>query len=170
MLHEYGIQNEASDIRAHVSVVNETIYVFQTHSARAALVAFPACPLRCASQPGCTGPTAEGWIMPLDRIADVRRLRVRWTRWAEFSPMMATNDKGALAVAFVVRALELGRFPLWVVAGESADKRIQIAGTDIVVTANQLIQVKCDWRSGDRPKGTGNVFLQKSERNPLRLY
>jgi len=32
MLREYGIHTEDSDIRAHVSVVNRTIYIFPTRN------------------------------------------------------------------------------------------------------------------------------------------
>lgn len=53
-------------------------------------------------------------------------------------------------------------------AEESGDKSVQIAGTDIVVCCKKRIQVKCDSRCGERPLGTGNLFLQRAERNPLR--
>lgn len=170
MLHEYGIHTEQSDIRAHVSVVNRTVYVFETTKAVASIVALrPA--IVTAKQPGCTEVTAEGWLMPIAAIDGIRKLAFQtWPRWGEFSPAMTTSQKGDLAVACVVRLLEIGRFPLWIAANESGDRSIQIAGTDILVTCNKRIQVKCDWRSGDQPKGTGNLFLQRAERNPFKRH
>jgi hypothetical protein len=169
-LHDYGIQNEESDIRAHVSVVTRTVYVFETSAARAAIAAHPDCPIKFAGQPGCNGPTGKGYVMPLAWIDGVRRVRFRWVRWEEFQPTMSTSEKGALAVEFVVTLLKYGRFPLWIAATESDDGSVQIAGTDIVVAAHKRIQVKCDWKSGDPPLGTGNVFLQTAEVNPLKLH
>ncbi len=47
---------------------------------------------------------------------------------------------------------------------------MQIRGVDIVVRGQWRIQVKCDYDAG-RGKdgsGTGNLFLQVAERNPLK--
>jgi hypothetical protein len=49
---------------------------------------------------------------------------------------------------------------------------VQIDGDDIVVLtgANRVhIQVKCDYPGGDKALGgTGNLYLQVAERNPLK--
>ncbi len=170
MLHEYGIHTEQSDIRAHVSVVNRTVYVFETAEAVAAIVALRP-PIVTAKQPGCSEITAEGWLVPAVKIDGMRKLAFQtWSRWDEFSPAMTTSQKGDLAVACVVRLLEIGRFPLWIKTCESGDRRIQIAGTDILVTCDKRIQVKCDWRCGEKPKGTGNLFLQRAEQNPFKRH
>ena len=168
-LFDYGIQVEASDIRAHVSVVNKTIYVFQTRDGIEAIETFsPA--IKIAFQPGVRGATATGWPVKIEWIKDVRKVRYHsWPKWSKFSEKMNTSEKGKLAVECVVSAMKLGRFPFWIDAEESNRENVQIKGTDIVVFCRKRIQVKCDWRCGDKPLGTGNVFLQKSERNPLKL-
>ncbi len=56
-LFEYGIHTEASDIRAHVSVVNRRIDVFPTKAGVDA-VERTAPPLRSAYQHGVVGRTA----------------------------------------------------------------------------------------------------------------
>ena len=56
----------------------------------------------------------------------------------------------------------------WLDAAEDERENVQIQGTDILVFSRKRVQVKCDYRCGDRPLGTGNVFLQRAERNPLK--
>lgn len=167
-LFEYGIQTESSDIRAHVSVVNRTIYVFQTKEGIAAIER-DAPPLRGASQPGVAGRTAEGWVVKVDSIADLRRVRFQsWPRWQDFREDLSTDAKGALAVQVVIEAMKRGRFPIWFHALEDDRQYVQVKGTDILVFCRKRVQVKCDYKSGDAPLGTGNLFLQKAERNPLK--
>lgn len=167
-LFDYGILTEASDIRAHVSVVNRTIYVFQTRNGVNAIEVHQP-PIRSASQPGFQGVTAEGWLVKVDWITDLRRIRFQsWPGWAEFSDSLTTSQKGALAVQCVLQAMRLGRFPFWVEAIEDGREYIQVSGTDILVFCKKRVQVKCDARCGDLPLGTGNLFLQKAERNPLK--
>ncbi len=166
-LFEYGIQTENSDIREHVSVINRCIYVFRTANGIKAIERYHP-PLKPATQPGATGATAEGWILKVDQIPDLRAIYgSKWRRWDEFSESMTTSEKGNLAVQCVCDCMAAGKFPLWVDATEDERKNIQIKGTDIVVFCRKKIQVKCDWRSGP-PPGTGNLFLQKAERNPFK--
>lgn len=169
-LIQYGIHTENSDIRAHVSPVNWAVYIFQTFAGVDAIQAHNP-PLRTATQPGVTGATAEGWLVKLEWIDDLRRRQYySWPHWAEFQPSLSTSRKGELAVKCVVDLMKIGRFPLWIDAGETDAENIQIAGTDIVLFCRKKIQVKCDYRSGHKPNGTGNFFLQKAERNPHRLH
>lgn len=169
-LFESGICTERSDIRAHISVVNSTIYVFQTaHGIRAIERLSP--PIATAGQPGVEGVTASGWKVPWNAIEDIRCVRpVHWNQWCDFRETMSTSEKGKLAVRCVQYAMEMGRFPIWLLADEDDRESVQIKGTDILLFCKKRIQVKCDWRCGERPRGTGNLFLQKTERNPLRLY
>lgn len=169
-LFEYGIHTEASDIRAHVSVVHRSLYVFQTRNGVQA-IAHHKPQLRPAYQNGVSGPTAEGWLVKPEWIPDLRTLPfISWDGWDKFNESMPTNEKGALAVQCTLEAMKRGRFPFWVNASEDDRTNIQLKGTDILVFCRKRIQVKCDYRSGHTPKGTGNLFLQKSERNPRKLY
>lgn len=167
-LFQYGIQTEGSDIRAHVCVENRAIYVFPTRNGVDAITRIRP-PLRFAGQPGVVGPTAEGWLVRVEDIADLRRLRfTSWNGWTQFRRTLSTSDKGSLAVKCVVAAMKIGRFPFWLDATEDERQNVQIKGTDIVVFCRKKIQVKCDYSGGDRPKGSGNLFLQRAERNPLK--
>lgn len=165
-LFEYGIHTEVSDVRAHVSVVDKTLYVFPTRNGvRAVEKHKPA--LLPAYQNGVVGKTAEGWPVKLEWIEDMRRLRFHsWPSWSDFHPTMSTSQKGALAVACVLETMRCGRFPFWIDATEDDRESVQQAGTDILIFARKKVQVKCDYRAGS----TGNVFLQKAERNPLRRH
>jgi len=169
-LIEYGIHTEKSDIRAHVSVVNRSVYVFQTMEALDVIRRYEP-PLRTAFQPGIDFPTAEGWLASIDWFSDLRNLKFySWPGWDRFADEMTTTEKGALAVECVTALMENARFPIWINAQESGETEIQIAGTDIVVFCNRKVQVKCDWRCGHKPLGTGNLFLQRAERNPLAYH
>jgi hypothetical protein len=169
-LFPYGIHEERSDVRAHVSVVKKTVYVFPTRNGIEAIKRENA-PLRTAGQDGVEGITAEGWLVRPDAIEDMRRVKFySWEGWKEFSEKLPTNKKGNIAVRCVIEIMRRGRFPFWLDATEDQRENIQVSGTDILVFCKKRIQVKCDYRAGDRPEGTGNLFLQKSERNPLRRY
>jgi|TARA_R110000824_G_C14859724_1_gene641039 hypothetical protein len=163
-LREHGIQTEDSDIRCHVAPGTRNVFVFRT---AAALHVMGDGPERTASQPGVSGVTGRGRVVPWDAIPGMRRIRwysVEWWTW--FARDQSTSEKGAHAVQVVQHLLGAGRFPLWCGdVDESKDATIQIAGTDIVVAGRWRIQVKCDYDAG--PGGTGNLFLQTAECNPL---
>jgi len=169
-LFESGIHTENSDIRAHVSVVNRKVYVFQTKHGVDALNNAPG-RIVPAHQDGVEGPTAKGKLVPWEEIKGIRMLRFNaWPRWGEFSKKMSTSQRGNLAVACVIDLMKIGRFPLWLDAVEDQRENIQIKGTDIMVFCRKKIQVKCDWECGEKPPGSGNIFLQIAERNPLKRY
>jgi hypothetical protein len=175
-LFPYGIHEERSDVRAHVSVVNRTVYVFPTRNGIEAIKRENP-PLRPAGQPGVEGPTAEGWLVKPDAIADMRRVRFySWEGWKEFNKKLTTTKKGKLAVQCVIETMRRGKFPFWIDATEDQRKDIQVSGTDVLVFCKKRIQVKCDYDAGERNgpngerTGTGHLFLQKSERNPLARH
>ena len=168
-LFNSGIHTENSDIRAHVGVANRKVYVFQT---KHGVDAMSACDVtKEAFQPGVVYATARGKIVPWDSIKGIRVLPcTNWSRWNEFHPLMTTSQRGALAVACVIDIMKAGRFPLWLDAWEDERENVQIKGTDILLFCRKKIQVKCDWSCGERPNGTGNIFLQIAERNPLKMH
>lgn len=169
-LIEYGIHTEQSDIRAHVSVVAKCIYVFETFRGIDAIRANKP-KLAPAYQVGVDGPTATGYLVKTEWIQDLRRVKYYSWQWDKFSPGLSTTEKGRLAVLCVSDALRIGRFPLWVNGNDNLSRAIQVSGTDIIVSCNKRIQVKCDYKGGDcNDGGTGNLFLQNAERNPLRRY
>lgn len=167
-LIEYGIHLEKSDVRAHVSVVNKTIYVFKTNLGVEAIKRTNHV-IVGATQPGFKGVTGAGWLVSPDEIEDLRKLRFHsWVGWNEFTEKLSTSRKGELAVKCVIKAIEYGKFPFWIDTQEDVRENIQIKGTDIVIFCRKKIQVKCDYRCGEKPEGTGNLFLQKAEINPFK--
>jgi hypothetical protein len=92
-----------------------------------------------------------------------------------FDEAADTSDKGRKAVELVAAMIRNGLFPLPYAVGQldsDPAKDMQINGDDIIVDlgANRVhIQVKCDFRGGDKALGgTGNLYLQVAERNPLK--
>jgi hypothetical protein len=166
-LFSYGILTEGSDVRAHVGVASRSLYVFKTRDAIRLLQSTKRYQLADAYQDGVNGRTATGYPVPWKDIPDIRRLPFSSYDWTTFAPTDTTTTKGRKAVEVVVCCLRLGRFPLFADAKESDSTKLQITGTDIVVWHKCKIQVKCDWRCGEGPSCTGNIFLQLSERNPL---
>jgi len=177
-LIDYGIQNENSHIRAHVCPVVKRIYVFPTANGVAAMESGDY-PERSASQPGYDGVTAKGYLVPPFNIGDCVSVSVNDNVWAalRFDNGEKLTEKGDKAVRLVVGMLKRGLFPFPVVAEEIRDEDLQIKGADILVKAGVIakegtvIQVKCDFKGGEKSLGgTGNLFLQTAECNPLRRY
>lgn len=165
-LFDYGIQVENSDIRAHVSPKNKIVYVFETRRGKEAIEKYSP-PMRKAFQPGVDFPTADGWLVKPEWIEDIRVLKFQsWPRWVEYNDDWTTTQKGNFAVDCVLSILKIGRFPIWINAEEDDREKIQLKGTDIVLYANKRIQVKCDSPAAI----TGNLYLQKAERNPHKRH
>lgn len=171
-LFNFGIHNEASNIRAHVAVLASVLYVFPT-----------VCGVRVmgqhrkllAYQPGVSGATAAGHCVPPGAIDNIRRLKIDESRLVGFTEDLPTGAKGDRAVAIVEAYLKAGRFPLWIESEFVDNPVIQRAGTDLVVNAKWRIEVKCDFRASDlrgqpHERCTGSLYLQIAERNPLRKH
>jgi len=170
-LFPHGIFSENSDIRAHVAPGTKAVYVFKTADA-IELLKLKQYKMRPASQPGFTGITAMGYLVPWGDIPDIRRIG-NYTSdpwWENFSERDSTSAKGRKACEVVSKLLKMGRFPLWCIGPVDDTKNIslQIKGTDILLWGRWRIQVKCDYNAGEG--GSGNLFLQIAERNPLRQF
>lgn len=163
-LTEYGILQEFSDIRAHVSVSNRSVYVFQTLRAIDAIARTDP-PIVTAKQKNSDDVTASGWLVKIKDISGCQQVFFPGFKWSKFKPSMSTSEKGKLAVKCVLGLLELGKIPIHVVAKECDDQKLQLKGVDILLDVQKRIQVKCDWDAGK----TGNLFLQKAECNPFKL-
>ena len=169
-LHEYGIAEEKSDIRAHVCLPGHMVTVYKTRD-MVALLATRRYPIANGYQANIDFPTSKGFLVPLDDIQPqhlLRSSRFPWGRWRHSE--MGCKEKGDMAVLCVRAAIQANLFPLWLCGVVCADREIDIQGTDIVVSANRRIQVKYD--CGAHPKkngGTGNLFIQTHECNPLGI-
>ena len=165
VLINYGIQNEKSEMRAHVSVVGRCVYVYKTSSGLAAIKKKDY-----RKVPAMTGDvvTAMGYIVPPNDIQGIRVVDIpdKIMMLADFNERDTTTEKGDKAVRIIKWMLKSGVFPLSVSPDVITDRDLQIDGADIIVRLEARIQVKCDYRSGDRAGCTGNLFLQIAECNP----
>ena len=162
-LFQYGIHQEKSDIRAHVSPVDKTIYIFKTEDGRKAIKKFNPQKVP-AMQSGYKKVTATGYLIKLNWIENLKRIRFEtWPRWNEFSKYLDTSQKGKLAMDCVRDCIKSGLIPFGAKILEIRDKDMQIQGTDIILFCQRKIQIKCDYPIGN----TGNLFLQDEEINPL---
>lgn len=170
-LIDYGIREEKSHIRAHVSPQTKRVYVFRTSAVLHVIDEheYKSVP---AYQPGYDFPTATGYLVPVEDVPDLRVLAWQSQQWwLEFDERASTTEKGKRAVWVVRELMRLGRFPLWFDGEEVEDRQIDIDGTDILVAGKWRIQVKCDWKAGRRKDGgSGNLFIQIQECNPGRLH
>lgn len=172
VLIPYGIQNEQSDIRAHVGVLAQRVFVYRTR-VMVDLLLKQNFPTAFATQEGANGQwTGKGKLVPIHAVPRMYIIPCPKFSWHTFPARTdTTSARGDKAVELICLLLKHGAFPLWVRASESKDAKIQINGTDIVVVANQRIQVKCDYNAGLRswhPECTGNLFVQTAECNPFK--
>jgi len=167
-LVNYGIQNEESDIRAHVGVLAGKVYVYRTADGLMAIEQWQG-EARPAYQPGVSYPTALGYPLPWRNIHRVLAIPCKgFIDYEQFSDSDSTSSKGEKASSVVERLIRSGYFPLPADPTVIKDSSIQRKGIDLIVSGKWRIQVKCDFRAGDGPGCTGNLFLQVAESNPLK--
>ena len=70
-----------------------------------------------------------------------------------------------------------GLLPIPAIADNVREIDVQLLGGDVIIKPNAIrkdeivIQVKCDYDGGERELGgTGNLFLQVAESNPLGIH
>ena len=170
-LFEYGIHNEASNIRAHVAPLSCRVFVFPT---ACGIRAMKGTQKRNAFQPGIAYPTALGHLVKPSAIEGLKSIPIAEWRFKDFTEDLTTTEKGDRAVRIIEEMLKAGAFPLWVEGEFIKDTQIQISGTDVLVKGQWKIEVKCDFRASEKPKHpnprcTGNLFLQIAECNPLNM-
>lgn len=173
-LVDYGIQNEQSDLRAHVAVLAGRVYVYSTVKGLATLNDGLAKglyqPRAVYTNVGHRGQvqTATGYAVPVGHIKHVAVDAADIIRAQEFKETDSTTAKGVKAQSVVEYLLRRGLFPLPVLAEIVRDVDMQRKGLDLVVRGTWRIQVKCDWRAGTgHPQCTGNLYLQTAECNPF---
>lgn len=168
-LVNFGIFQEKSDYRCHVCFVDNGVYVYKTKDGVDACRSgkFKTKP---AYQTGVSEPTAEGYLVPPDQIRNCRRVEIPddIKENAHCLQTDNTTDKGRKGVAVVRQMLLRGMIPLELSNTEITDIDLQISGLDIVVNCNAKLQVKTDYKGG--ALGSGNLFLQIKESNPLRRH
>lgn len=174
-LVDYGIQNERSDIRVHVCPKVRRVYTYPT-SCGIEAINTGKYRKKSGYQPGVEYATAEGYLIPpldISRCVSLELPDLVW-KWANFSKAETTTIKGMKATRLVSAMLIRGMLPIPALGEEARCRDLQISGTDIYVPLGALrekpihIQVKCDYEGGAKELGgTGNLFLQVAECNPL---
>lgn len=168
VLVEYGIQNEQSDLRAHVSVVTGLVYVFSTLAGQVAVATGGYRKVPVYTQ-GIV--TAEGYLVPPQALTGCRKAFIPQQYKDSIKATDSTSQKGDKAVAIVLHLLRVGMFPLIAQALPVHAKDLQVSGTDILFAMQGRVQVKCDYAGGEiKYGGTGNLFLQFAECNPFKQY
>lgn len=165
----YGIEQEKSDLRAHVSVIGRCVYVYPTRNAieRIKAYKYPKGSAYTGDQKTGMGYLVPPYDIPGARVIDVPDdIMVK----VNFDPRDNTSTKGNKAVSAVRDLLLRGLFPLDSMSEIVEEKDMQINGWDITVKLNFHIQIKCDWKCGISDGCTGNLFIQIAERNPNRMY
>jgi len=180
-LVSYGIQTEKSHIRVHVCPIAKCVYIYPTENGIQAIDSGHY-PDVHGYQKDVDFPTAKGYLVPPFDINCCVGLSFRDDAWDAigFSPSDSTSEKGSKAVKLVLAMIKRGLFPFLAIAAisEITDKQLQVQGQDIIIASSAIhahedivIQVKCDYAGGEKSLGgSGNLFLQTAERNPLKRY
>jgi len=164
-LIEYGIKQEQTDYRCHVCFGEWRIYIYKTADGRKAIES-NAYASRSAKQPGVDHITALGYAVPVNHIPGIRGVEIPfWRGHCPVTKDSSTSEKGRAAVRCIQAMLERGLMPISLGSSEVGNQKMQIQGTDIVIYCQLRIQVKCDWDGGFN--GTGNLYIQTHELNPL---
>ncbi len=173
-LQEYGIRQEVekSDLRIHICVKVKMAYVFLPENGVNAINTGRYLD-RLAGQSGINYPTASGSCVPPGDISGCiafpipEKILVKYPIEYSFS----CKKKGKMAVSIARAMLWQGliRFPT--LPQKIAGKDIRIGKTGTMHIGNCKIRIKCDFNGGDRSLGgTGNLFLQTAEANPLGIF
>lgn len=163
MAFEYGIMQELSDWRVHVCFGEGFAYLFKTDAGREACDSGTYRKLP-AFQPGVDGATAYGYVVPPMDIRGCKRIEIPEGIQAP-SPKDTTSAKGRAAERCAQEMFRRGLLPIEIETSFITDENVQMQGIDIVVKDRARIEIKCDYAGG--VDGTGNLYLQISERNPL---
>jgi len=166
----YGIQTDGSHYRAHVGYVAQHVYIFPTKNGLRALEEYDYMERSVKTR---DIETARGFAVPISHIEGIQEILIPLVVLAKYmiESYFATGIKGGLATEMVAEMLRRGLIPLPVLANLADGIDLQIAGTDIIIASSLHMQVKLDYKAGDRKYGgTGNLFLQVAECNPFRQY
>ncbi len=179
-LIEHGIQNEHSHLRAHVCPKARKVYIFPTVRGLEAIQSGKY-PHRNGYQQGVATPTAGGYLVPPMEINQCIAVSLRPVTWDALcfpggNDQASLRQKGRTATRLVMAMIKSGLFPIPAIGTEIDETNLQIEGTDIIIRAGAIwqrdivIQVKCDYPGGEKPGGTGNLYLQTEECNPFAIY
>jgi len=172
-LVEYGILNERSDFRAHVTYKAMRVYVFPTKNAAALLAQAESLHLQRKSVFTGSLETAQGYLVPVSYLEGLNEIIIPPDLYQahRIYPTDLTTTKGLKATQIVLGLLKHNLISLPLQYREIDSLALQISGTDILINSTWRMQVKCDWAGGEkRYGGTGNLYLQTAECNPYSRH
>ena len=167
-LIEHGIMQEESDYRVHVGFKVGAVYVFPTESGKEA-VRSGKYPTTSAGQPGVYFTTSEGEKATWHEIRGCTEIKIPefLLQAAKCEKSENPSIKGRKALCIVQMMQQVGLIPIPLAVTEVRNETMQIAGVDLM-TRPVTIQVKCDFKCGAKERGgTGNLYLETHECNPL---
>jgi len=175
-----GIMDEQSDMRVHVCPKTGELYVFATEAGRKCVRQYIQDGRDAveAKQPGVSETTAVGYLVRPSEIEGMILLYPRKVAWARYDFVSGDlSQKGTEAERMIAEMCSEGLIPLGRKGGtqvrvvkKGTDENI--SGSDIVASPGGVvkIQVKLDSRGGAVQRGgSGRLYLQTDERNPLGL-
>lgn len=164
----YGIQTDKSDYRAHVCPRDQAVYVFET-SRMASFVGLNIFGKIPARQKGVQGVSGYGYTVPLKcvpwclGVEIPKDLQIPVERWETMDTIGKGDSSVDTVKAMVERELiRFGR-PSEVHKVPKGSLDAQWLLGDLVVGLR--VEVKCDLPGG--MMGTGNLYIQTEEKNPL---
>lgn len=163
MTYNHGIHDEQSDYRIHVCFGEGYVYFFRTIDGHNACQSGKFRMVE-GRQSGVSFATSTGYVVPPSAIEN---LRIKIPDYIMDSLKPNKNDdtsiNGRKAEKCVMAMIQDGHILIPNQPYPVTEKSKQLAGIDIEIYSR--IQVKCDYSGGI--DGTGNLFLQISESNPL---
>ena len=168
-LVKYGIEEGKEDLRFHVGVTTKKVYVFEPKYVLEAIRTG-----RYETRFAYTGDikTADGYLIPPEDI-NCRVFNIPEDIFIEmnFDTKDDTSTKGEKALLVVRKMLSRGLISPILDTLIVDDEQLQRDGVDIIPIFAELYQVKCDWKAGPRSLGgTGNLYIQTHECNPMKRY
>lgn len=159
-LIEYGILNENSDVRVHITEL--AAYIFWTKQAQE-IIKCNEYPIKPSYQwiDLKRVHTADGWCVP---ICDIPHKKVILPENYKVSFHANERQKGELAEQIVNQLIQDNLFPSSYLFKIEPDINAQLKGTDMYL--KNKIQIKCDLPI----EKWGNFYLQIRECNPQKLH
>lgn len=166
----YGIENEESNYRLHVSFGCGKAYIFSTESGRKALRKAKDEPgiIRrfTAKQPGANFITGAGCRISWQVIEGCQEielpLEMLWAVNCQVTDPPSMKGQKAMAIAWKLHTQGLLSISPMT---EVSDQNMQIQGIDLVTSSGLKIQVKCDFWGG-----RNGLAIQTHETNLFRRY
>lgn len=162
-LIHYGIQDDDSDLRIHVGVMDKAVYVFEP---RKAIDAINKGNYHQASTNQGKIKTAIGYLVPPKNIEGCRRYPIPESLFQKTNFKATDNPsvKGRKAERLVKEMIVLGHINISLFSEFMEEEEEQIVGSDLELIFAKSFQIKCDWKAG-RP----NLYIQTDECNPFKF-